>query len=507
MSETLERAARYLIHRPLAAGGMGEIYLGSMAGPAGDRPIAVKRVPAGRLVDRAAVGRLVAEARLGFRLTHGNICQVLDLVLVDEGAYLVLEFVDGLDLRALIVQALRAGETIDPAVVLYVGREVARALDYAHRLTDASGRSVHVVHGDVTPRNILLSLEGEVKLADFGIARALGAAAPGTDVVAGTRGYIAPEVLAGAFDHRSDVYSLGATLHFALLGCPPRGPGDLGLLRERTDLAPDLVSIVERALAPRPEQRHLTAGQLEQSIAYELARRHPQFTPGVVAALVRRLRRPDERASTDLETRTLFTLVSNDGLAADPEPAETITGPRMPTMTAPALTSTAPRARRWPRRALLALPVVAAAAFASVLIVGASDSPRAIAAAPVAEVASAVPTVTSLAVAAPASDAPAETAEVETPPPSRRSPARRSHRGRPPPEARTAGPAYLSINANPWGAVEVDGRRVAAETPVYRLEVEPGRRRVAVVFGDGTRSGVKVLELRSGESRSLGFRR
>src|SRR5262245_15624481 len=102
MSETLERAARYLIHRPLAAGGMGEIYLGSMASPAGDRPIAVKRVSSGRLVDRAAVDRLVAEARLGFRLTHGNICQVLDLVLVDEGAYLVLEFVDGLDLRALI---------------------------------------------------------------------------------------------------------------------------------------------------------------------------------------------------------------------------------------------------------------------------------------------------------------------------------------------------------------------------------------------------------------------
>src|SRR5687767_7175383 len=214
-------STHFLIHDRVAAGGMGVVHAGTMVSFAGRRRVAIKRLSAEGEVSAAARARLVAEARLVFQLTHRNICQVLDLGANQEGAFIVMEFVDGLDLRGLLRQLGDDGEHLDVASAVYVAREVAQALDYAHRRTDDGGQPLDLVHGDVTPPNILLSVEGEVKLTDFGIARALGTTAPGTHVVGGTPGYVPPEVASGLIDSRADIYSLGVTLYAALTGRDP----------------------------------------------------------------------------------------------------------------------------------------------------------------------------------------------------------------------------------------------------------------------------------------------
>src|SRR5690606_25370936 len=310
MADWLDRTPRYLVHQRLAAGGMGEVYLGTMMSPAGRRWVAVKRLASERLRDSEAAARLIAEARLGFQLTHANICQVLDLVVEEAGTYIIMEYVRGLDLRALLRGLRDQRRQLDAASALYVAREVARALDYAHRQTGEDGRMLHVEYGDVTPQNVLLSLEGEVKLADFGIARALGTAAPGTDVRGGTYGYMAPEILTGAFDHRADLFSLGATLHAALTGEPPAAPGATGALRARQDVPPDLVAVIERATAFDPRDRYLSAGEMEQALAFELARRHPGFTPSALSTVVRTSLASDVAQTEPSDGATLFSLVS-----------------------------------------------------------------------------------------------------------------------------------------------------------------------------------------------------
>src|SRR5262245_3983922 len=115
---------------------MGVVHRGTLVTPAGQRPVAIKRLSARRDADPAARDRLVGEARIVFRLTHANICQVLDLAEGEDGTYVIMEYVEGLDLHALGRRLEAAGRTLEPAIVLYVARELARALDYAHRRAD-----------------------------------------------------------------------------------------------------------------------------------------------------------------------------------------------------------------------------------------------------------------------------------------------------------------------------------------------------------------------------------
>jgi serine/threonine protein kinase len=495
---------------------MGEVYLGTMVSHAGRRPVAIKRVATERLLDAAAVGRLVAEARLGFQLTHANVCQVLDLVFDRDHAYFVMEYVRGLDLRALISRLHDGGQWLDPASALYIAREVARALDYAHRLTGPQGEPLHVIHGDVTPPNILLSDEGEVKLADFGIARALGTAAPGTDVIAGTRGFVAPEIVGGAIDHRIDIYALGATLHAALSGEPPPAPGTAALA-DRGDVPTDVAQVIERAIARDAGDRYLSAAELETALAFELARRYPGYTPAALAETVRAAARaeaalpPSDQPLFAIETQaSTFAL----GQATDVVPPWQRSEPELNEPEPRRMTETisdARAVRRAPRRAGWA-PLAIAAIVAGIIAVSVvamtrrspggavagsaqppadakSDPPRADAA---------VRAIAAADAAAPAAPADAGAAEEVV-----GEPRTVRQRARRPRETR---PAFLSVNATPWGAVEVDGRRVAPETPAYRLEVAPGRRRVRVIFADGRRSRPRTITLAPGEHRSIGFK-
>ncbi len=530
MSGTLDRAAHYVIHERLASGGMGEVFLGTMASPAGNRPIAVKQVAADRLRMQEAVERLVAEAKLGFQLRHANICQVLDLVVGAKGVFLILEFVEGVNLRTLVKTDQ---QPLEVSIALHAARETARALDYAHRARSGEGGALHLVHGDVTPQNILMSVEGEVKLADFGIARALGAASPGSNLVGGTRGFMAPEVLSGSVDHRSDIYSLGATLHYALVGQAPATPGDCRALAGREDLSANLRGLVARCLAPQVERRYASAAELEADLALEMARRFPEFTPSVAARRV--------RAASGLQARrghepaaTLFTIGSEGRtLALDNGQSARVEAPWLveealpspsPIAALHAASSSIPAGQGTmtlhhkpstgggvSKRSMIWLALALTACFGAVLLLWGpwrSDGTAGLVSER-ADAASAITPPTQIVLrrsnevdaGAIATRGPVDAGVLTSSKPDASVKTSRPIKNR----ARHEEPGFLSVHANPWGSVEVDGRIVAEETPLLRVEMAPGRHRVTVIFGDGSRSKTRRIVLKPGQSQNLGF--
>ncbi len=210
----MESFGRYRLIRPLASGGMAEVWRAEVDGPAGVRmEVALKLVRGGPSAGGEFARMLVEEARLVARLHHANVVQLFELVEAGGRFGLVMELVRGRDLVRVMERCRELGVRPGLARAVQIGVEVAKALAYAHRLT-VDGRPVGLVHRDVSPHNILLSYEGEVKLADFGIARAtsrLDLTDPGT--VKGKLAYMAPEQARGEpLDGRADVFALGVVL-------------------------------------------------------------------------------------------------------------------------------------------------------------------------------------------------------------------------------------------------------------------------------------------------------
>ncbi len=300
---------------------MAMVHLGTMFSGAGERRVAIKRLAETDRLTPEAGERIVQEARLVFQLTHANICQALDLAENEEGTFIVMEYVDGLDLRSLLLRMADQKARLEVPIAIHIAREIARALDYAHRRADASGVSWNLVHGDVTPGNILLSREGEVKLTDFGIAQASGVSAPGNDIRAGTKGYLAPEVAENATtnSHLADIYSLGATLQVALGLGLQRGVDVERLRARRPELDEELVRVIARATAPKCQDRFASADDLEHALGLLLAQKYPTFRPSALAELVRGYANSEKLTTADEVTQTLMSLTraaaARDGFA------------------------------------------------------------------------------------------------------------------------------------------------------------------------------------------------
>ncbi len=272
-------AGRYELEARIGAGGMGEVYRAHdrLLG----RTVAVKLPAASVAQDPVARARFRREARAAARLNHPNVVDVYDWNEVDEGAYLVLEHVDGPSLRAV----LAAEGSLDARTVARYGAQIADALACAH--------DHGVVHRDVKPSNVLVAADGSVRVTDFGIAsavppdrsvdpvmRTLGDPITQPGTVIGSPGYLAPEQLAGApIDGRSDIYSLGVLLGELLDGARPRGgddaettlaaistPATRGLPPVPDDDSAGLRHVVARATADDPAARHQRAGDLRDEL-------------------------------------------------------------------------------------------------------------------------------------------------------------------------------------------------------------------------------------------------
>lgn len=274
---------------------MGEVWRAEREGPGGiRRRAALKRMLTRLRNDGELLQRFMAEARISSRLEHPNIVQVLDFGDKPE-PYLVFEYVEGISASELLQESSRARIKLPAAAAAFVCAEVATGLDYAHRKRDENGRPLEIVHRDVSPHNVLLSIEGAVKVADFGVARAAdNTLRTRAGIQVGKLVYMAPEQAAGApIDGRADVFALGIVLWELLTLQPlfPRDDAATTLKRLQTGdipapstvepkVPPALDQIVLTALALYPDQRFASAGAFAQALRSFVHSVAPGFDSG-----------------------------------------------------------------------------------------------------------------------------------------------------------------------------------------------------------------------------------
>ena len=295
----------YRLVRQIAVGGMAEIHLAKAAGIAGfEKYVALKMIHPNFAEDEQFIQMLVDEAKIAVQLTHGNIAQTFDLGRVGETYYITMEYVDGADLYKVLRSASEQDLEMPLDVCAFVGKEVSSALDHAHRKRDHAGKSLGIVHRDVSPQNVLVSYSGEVKLVDFGIAKAaMKARQTAAGVIKGKYYYMSPEQAWGdPIDHRSDIFSAGIVLYEMITGQMLYLEEDLRKLLEmarraeiappsklRRGVPPQLERIVMHALAKLPGDRYQSAGDFATDLERFLHGYSPVFTASKLSTLVRKV--------------------------------------------------------------------------------------------------------------------------------------------------------------------------------------------------------------------------
>jgi hypothetical protein len=305
---------KYLLHERIGAGGMAEVYRATYCPEGGfEKTVAVKKILPGYAGDEDFVALFRQEAELCSRLNHPNVVQVLDFGRFADTYFLAMEHVDGLTLKR-VLDPFR-GRGLPLPLVTYVGHELLRALDYVHRRTGDDGAPLDLVHRDVNPPNILISRHGDVKLTDFGIARARSVARlTRAGFIKGKPGYLAPEQLEDApVTHRADLFAVGITLHELLTGVQlfPTGNTDAELLavrdqpiRRPSQLRPevptDLDEIVMELLQRDVAKRTASAGRAADALARLAgpAAMAPRGQPLLIDALQRAAQLQVGRATT-----------------------------------------------------------------------------------------------------------------------------------------------------------------------------------------------------------------
>lgn len=268
-------AERYELLRPVGSGGMAEVWLARSHGAADfSRLVALKRIRPNLAANREFADMFVEEARVVSALLHPHIVQVQDFVADEAGYAIIMDWIEGVDLGAAMVWYSRQNLEMPWPEVARIGLQVLTALDNAHGRRDAQGEPAPIFHRDVSPSNILLSVHGVAKLADFGLARAMDrmtVTMPG--VVKGKLAYVAPEMVGGQrASASSDVYSLGVVLYEALAGRRLfEGRNELELFVKvgraeipalssiREGLPPALLQTIEKMVAKHPHDRFESA--------------------------------------------------------------------------------------------------------------------------------------------------------------------------------------------------------------------------------------------------------
>ncbi len=272
---------RYVLGTLLGQGGAASVYMARLDGPHGfERVVAVKLVHEHLMSDRDFIAMFLDEANLACRLQHPNIVHCYELCREEQSLYLAMEFLQGQPLSRLYQRAQERRQPLPYSLVAWLGARAADALGYAHELRDDAGEPLGVVHRDVSPDNLFVTYDGQVKLLDFGIARAAGRKSQtNLGQLKGKFRYMAPEYALGLdFDGGMDVFALGATLYEAAIGIPAFGGDEQAALRkivagelsDPRDVRPDFPApfwkLLQQALATRPEDRHPSAAQLAKAL-------------------------------------------------------------------------------------------------------------------------------------------------------------------------------------------------------------------------------------------------
>jgi serine/threonine protein kinase len=290
---------------------MGEVYLGRIEGAHGFvRPVVIKVIRTELLANERVALMFVDEARIAAGLHHRNIVQIIDFDLFDGGAFLVTEYVAGCDLRILL-HHLGAAPSFEIAVTILA--ELATGLDAAHDARDGEGAPLNLVHRDVSPGNVLLGIHGEIKVADFGIAKARSRnyhTVSGS--IKGKAPYMAPEQILGEpIDRRADVFSLGVllfelTTRTRLYSAHANTTAMKQIIdgvvpdpaERRPGYPPELTAIVRRALARHPDERYPTARVFANELDRVARERRWNLSRAGVADVVKRVRQRVQLATS-----------------------------------------------------------------------------------------------------------------------------------------------------------------------------------------------------------------
>ena len=295
---------RYTLVRRVAAGGMAEVYSARSHGISGfEKKVAIKKILPQYSLNKRFVDMLVDEAKITVSLTHSNIAQVYELGRDGDTYYIVMEYVDGRPLNRLMQKLdTNEGRNVPVEHAAHIMGEIAKGLHHAHVQKDTRGRALGIVHRDVTPQNVLLSHTGDVKLIDFGIARAAGRLArTNVGTIKGKLRYLAPEIAIGEEpDHRADVFCCGIVLFEMLTGEAMFAPrtdqealemASQARVRSPRDSNPavpaDLEDIVMRALRRDRNTRYQSAEQLYTALRRFLNEHYPAYVGSELGELVR----------------------------------------------------------------------------------------------------------------------------------------------------------------------------------------------------------------------------
>jgi hypothetical protein len=336
----------YLLER-INVGGMAEVFKAKTFGVEGfERLLAVKRILPNIAEDEEFIAMFIDEAKIAVQLQHANIAQIFDLGKVEDSYFIALEHVHGKDLRSIFDRLRGKGEVMPIQQACHVIMQVCEGLDYAHNKRDAQGRELHLVHRDISPQNVLIGYEGEVKLIDFGIAKAAGKASKTqAGILKGKFGYMSPEQVRGLpIDRRSDIFSMGIVMYELLTN--ERlfvGESDFSTLEKvrNVEIMPpssynkkipaELERIVLKVLAKDPEDRYQNAIDLHDDLQAFLHKIGEFYSRKDLAAWMKKMFAVEiEEDSAKLEQ---YRLLTAPGDAAPPSPRR------------PAAASAAPPAR------------------------------------------------------------------------------------------------------------------------------------------------------------------
>ncbi|MEZ4367069.1 MAG: serine/threonine-protein kinase [Kofleriaceae bacterium] len=324
-----QQLGRYHLLDRIAFGGMAEIYRAKTFDSHGlPHLVAVKRVLAHLAEDDDFIQMLVDEAKIASVLRHGNIARVYEFARAHGEYFIAMEHVDGKDMRTVLERCRSKKRPVPPEHAAYVAAEIASALTAAHGAVDARGMPLQIVHRDVSPSNVIVSYAGEVKLCDFGIAKAtLSRVQTKTGVIKGKVKYMSPEQALGRkLDHRSDIFSLGSCLYEMLTRIPPfTASNEMDLLLKVRDaryraigeidptVPRELEAIADRCLTRSRAHRYQSASEVEHDLRNFLAEHAAAYSRSHLGRFVRKMFAAEiDRELRMLEEYVLAEVVSDD---------------------------------------------------------------------------------------------------------------------------------------------------------------------------------------------------
>ena len=282
MPETYPRRfGKYLLLESIATGGVAQLFLGKITGLQGfEKLVAIKMILPHLSGEKDLVKAFIDEAKLAALLSHPNIVQIYDFGLMEDSYFIAMEYLFGKDLRQIFQKAGEKEAPLSLEHALYITARICSGLGYAHKLTDLQGKPLHLIHRDISPQNILITYGGEVKIVDFGIAKAAGQSSTTQHgSIKGKVAYMSPEQASGEkIDQRSDIFSTGILL-YEMLTQKRMFTGDtmeiLDKVRKRDfepaekaieTLPPVLYKILDRALAKDVNQRFQFCGEMQGAV-------------------------------------------------------------------------------------------------------------------------------------------------------------------------------------------------------------------------------------------------